>query len=202
MLFFWSSGVLVFLGSVWCHIRAVCSSAGCAHLYSSFSVTLILLKSSVACGSGAKQFIGHLNSLVQLLFCNLNLHSDCTSIRIFSGTSCSAADFKVNMSLALDATVAGGQATITLTGPSSVWFGVAFNAIAMGDLPYTIVVDGTGNVTEHKIGDHDAGNQLHPTQVCGHLYQASLTEWFFWMYLLFYPPLVGDSWPKPRCHRP
>jgi len=92
------------------------------------------LQSSVACGSGAKQFIGHLTSLV-------------------------------NMSLALDATVAGGRATITLTGPSSVWFGVAFNAIAMGDLPYTIVVDGTGNVTEHKIGDHDAGVQLHPTQV-------------------------------------
>ncbi len=71
----------------------------------------------------------------------------------------------VNMTLALDASVAGGQAMITLIGPSGVWFGVGFNAHLMGDQPYTIVVDGTGAVTERKLGDHDPGRQLSPTQV-------------------------------------
>ena len=41
--------------------------------------------------------------------------------------------------------------TITLTGPSSVWFGVGFNASAMKDAPWAIIVEGDGNVTERKL---------------------------------------------------
>ena len=49
---------------------------------------------------------------------------------------------------------------ITLTGPSNVWYGVGFDAGAMKDLPYAIIVDGNGQVTERKLGDHSPGTKL------------------------------------------
>jgi len=49
---------------------------------------------------------------------------------------------------------------ITLTGPSNVWFGVGFNAEAMKDLPYSIIVDGNGQITERKLADHGPGSKL------------------------------------------
>ena len=45
-------------------------------------------------------------------------------------------------------------------GPSSVWFGVGFGAQAMADLPWTIVIDGNGNVTERKLSNHAGGKLL------------------------------------------
>ena len=45
-------------------------------------------------------------------------------------------------------------------GPSSVWYGVGFNAGAMKDLPYAIIVDGEGKVTERKMADHGPGTLL------------------------------------------
>ena len=44
-----------------------------------------------------------------------------------------------------------GTATITLTGPSTKWFGVGFDAVTMANSPYTLVVNGSG-VQERKIG--------------------------------------------------
>lgn len=52
---------------------------------------------------------------------------------------------------------------ITMTGPSDVWYGVAFNATEMKDEPYSIIVDGTGNVFEHKLGNHGPGIRLNNT---------------------------------------
>ena len=52
---------------------------------------------------------------------------------------------------------------ITMAGPSSVWFGVGVNASVMAAKPWTIVVDGEGTVSEHKLGDHTAGTALPPT---------------------------------------
>ena len=52
---------------------------------------------------------------------------------------------------------------ITLSGPENVWFGIGFDAQNMGNLPYTIVVDGTGEVTERKLGNHEAGTLLKPS---------------------------------------
>ena len=54
------------------------------------------------------------------------------------------------------------QATITMSGPNGKYFSVGFNApnFAMSDKPYTIVVDGTGNVSERKLGDHDPGTVI------------------------------------------
>merc|ERR1712180_157878 len=67
-----------------------------------------------------------------------------------------------SISLHLDTKVTGGLATITLTGPSTKWYGWAFGTpnYAMSDKPYTIVVDGKGNVEERKLGDHDPGTVL------------------------------------------
>lgn len=59
----------------------------------------------------------------------------------------------VNLSITVDTT----NANVTLTGPSSVWFGVGFNAQTMKDAPYAIIVDGTGAVTERRLVEHGPG---------------------------------------------
>jgi hypothetical protein len=62
----------------------------------------------------------------------------------------------VNMSVSHD----GQTAQITLSGPANVWFGVGFGASRMADMPYTIIVDGTGKVTERKLASHAPGTLL------------------------------------------
>ena len=52
-----------------------------------------------------------------------------------------------------------GNVTITLQGPSDVWFGVGFNASTMSDLPYTITVE-ENVITERKLGNHMPGSPL------------------------------------------
>lgn len=52
------------------------------------------------------------------------------------------------------------QVTITLDGPSDLWFGVAFDAYKMADLPYAIIVNGSGYVFEDKLGNHGPGTVL------------------------------------------
>ena len=76
-----------------------------------------------------------------------------------------------------------GKATIALVGPADVWFGMGFNVASMADTPYrpslsrqesalepcgplnryTIVVDGTGAVSEHTLGNHMPGTPLAPS---------------------------------------
>mmetsp|Transcript_3494 Transcript_3494/g.10810 ORF Transcript_3494/g.10810 Transcript_3494/m.10810 type:complete len:746 (+) Transcript_3494:757-2994(+) len=67
-------------------------------------------------------------------------------------------DSLVSVMVSLDA--AADKATITLTGPAGVWFGVGFNAQAMKDAPWAIIVDGSGMVTERKLEDQSPGTQL------------------------------------------
>jgi hypothetical protein len=50
-------------------------------------------------------------------------------------------------------------ATITMTGPAENWFGVGFDTHVMPGA-YAVVVDGTGKVSEHMLGDHTAGTVL------------------------------------------
>lgn len=69
-----------------------------------------------------------------------------------------SASSMIQVSLDLDA--ATSTATIHLTGPAAVWFGVGFDATKMGDLPYAVVVDGAGKVSEHKLADHSGGTVL------------------------------------------
>lgn len=69
----------------------------------------------------------------------------------------------VQISLELNA--ATSIATINITGPATVWYGVGFDATKMGDLPYAVVVDGDGKVSEHKLADHSCGTGLSASVV-------------------------------------
>jgi hypothetical protein len=52
-------------------------------------------------------------------------------------------------------------ATITVRVPSNhTWFAIGFNASAMKDMPYTIVVNASGGVEERLLGNHAAGSVL------------------------------------------
>merc|ERR1719506_3662296 len=62
----------------------------------------------------------------------------------------------VNLTIAHD----GTKANITMSGPDWSWFAVGMNAQTMADLPYAIVVDGTGKVSERKLGSHAPGSLL------------------------------------------
>ena len=58
--------------------------------------------------------------------------------------------------------------TLTLSGPADAWFAVGFGATAMGDRPWTVVVDGAGLVSERKLGgqvpnSHVEGDALAPS---------------------------------------
>ena len=66
-----------------------------------------------------------------------------------------ANDTAVGVSLSLELDLARDTATITMTGPGSVWFSVGFNASAMKDGPWAVVVDGGSGekVSEHKLAD-------------------------------------------------
>lgn len=80
-------------------------------------------------------------------------------VRSLGSAASSSGDF--HMQLELDGKA--NNATITLRGPAGVWFGIGFNAANMADLPYTIVVDGAGKVTEHKLGNHMPGTVIAPS---------------------------------------
>ena len=69
-------------------------------------------------------------------------------------------DTVTNLSVLLS--LESDQMTLTFSGNSSNWFGIAFNAHTMSDLPYAIIVDGYGKVFEHKLGNHDQGHLLMP----------------------------------------
>lgn len=92
-------------------------------------------------------------SIAQFTFNTMQSSTTCAA----SETSGSVQAF-VGVKMNLSST--SNVATVTLTGPSDVWFGIGLNASIMADLPYAIIVDGTGNVTERKMGNHEAGTQL------------------------------------------
>ena len=110
---------------------------GCVLLSQNTTVEAVFntISSNVSCGAGATQFWGQAQ-------CNIT---------------------GVTATLAMD--VPAGRVTISLQGPAAVWLGVAFNATSMAQLPYAIIVDGNGAVTERTLGDHDAGTLLSPQVV-------------------------------------
>jgi hypothetical protein len=73
-------------------------------------------------------------------------------------TVLTATDVIVRVSV--DATTA----TITISGNATSWFGVGFNAKSMHDLPYAIIVEGSGAISERKLADHAPGTLL-PSKV-------------------------------------
>lgn len=52
------------------------------------------------------------------------------------------------------------EVVIRIAGPDNVWFGVGFNASAMEDSPWAIIVDGRGGVSERKLADQSPGTEL------------------------------------------
>mmetsp|Transcript_8887 Transcript_8887/g.20380 ORF Transcript_8887/g.20380 Transcript_8887/m.20380 type:complete len:740 (+) Transcript_8887:10-2229(+) len=73
--------------------------------------------------------------------------------------------FNSLVGVTLDIDAVADSVNITLQGPSDVWFAVGFNASAMSDLPWTIVVEakaGASAVHERKLGDHEPGTLLTP----------------------------------------
>ncbi|KAL1520060.1 hypothetical protein AB1Y20_023535 [Prymnesium parvum] len=74
----------------------------------------------------------------------------------------------VRFQLSLDSAPAGGNATIILSGPADVWFGVGLRAVQMADQPYTLVASASG-VVERQIGtcgseaEHCPGDALAPS---------------------------------------
>lgn len=59
-----------------------------------------------------------------------------------------------------------GVATLTMSGPSDVWFGVGFDATEMADRPYTVIVDGsTGSFHERTLARYDEGDVREPVLV-------------------------------------
>ena len=90
---------------------------------------------------------------IKALFNNATSTVECGSgATLFTG---SANDTAVGVTLSLELDLAIETATITISGPSGVWFGVGFNASAMQEGPWAIVVDGgdDGRVSEHKLAD-------------------------------------------------
>lgn len=63
--------------------------------------------------------------------------------------------------ISLEVNITETQTILTLSGNSEYWYGIAFNAHTMADLPYSIIVDGYGNITERKLGNHDGGELLN-----------------------------------------
>merc|ERR1712194_999596 len=78
-------------------------------------------------------------------------------------------------------------ARIKVSGPADVWFGVAFDASSMADLPYAIVVGGTGDETgEWKLGKYTKGERLDAS-----LQQVSAAVMDGMRFVEFERPLLG-----------
>ena len=77
------------------------------HANGTFDAVFNTQPSEAKCGSGATKFAGKISTNVT----------------------------GITMNIYLDSSAPGGLVDITLAGPSNVWFGVGFNASAMGDYP-------------------------------------------------------------------
>mmetsp|Transcript_39782 Transcript_39782/g.92029 ORF Transcript_39782/g.92029 Transcript_39782/m.92029 type:complete len:894 (-) Transcript_39782:67-2748(-) len=94
-----------------------------------------------------------------LTACQWNAIKSCGSVKKWSGSITGDISRKQPQ---------GGRVQITLSGPAGAWFGAGFNASAMADSPYTLVVN-DGGVTERKIGtcgseaEHCPGDLLTPS---------------------------------------
>ena len=64
----------------------------------------------------------------------------------------------VHVEVTIDA--ANDNVTIALSGPAGVWYGVGFNASAMKNAPWALIIDGQGKVTERKLQDQSPGAVL------------------------------------------
>jgi len=106
--------------------------------------------------------IHHSNDSVVAYFNTKDSKAKCGGGNTFTGylhAEAALTNVKIDLS---DLSQNDHTAKITLSGPNGKWFSVGLNSpkFAMSDQPYTIVVDGKGNISERKIGNHDAGTVL------------------------------------------
>ena len=95
-----------------------------------------------------------LRSVPHSTSCECVLQSPCQLVcTLWRGSEAmaGATDGLVYVGAALD--TANGNATLTLRGPSDVWFGAGFGATSLADQPWTVVADGNGAVNERKLGE-------------------------------------------------
>ena len=82
-----------------------------------------------------------------------------SSSNMVDSTYSGSTNSTIGVALSLSLDTEKGEVELTISGPSAGWFGIGFNAMAMGDLPYSIIVTGT-TVEERKLGNHAPGTQL------------------------------------------
>mmetsp|Transcript_145113 Transcript_145113/g.404305 ORF Transcript_145113/g.404305 Transcript_145113/m.404305 type:complete len:785 (-) Transcript_145113:188-2542(-) len=89
-----------------------------------------------------------------------NTAAPCTAVACGAGSAHFAGHVASLVQIAVEIDAAKDIVTIALTGPSDVWFGVGFNATAMKDAPWALIVDGAGRVSERSLADQNPGTEL------------------------------------------
>ncbi|AEV31050.1 hypothetical protein Oweho_0026 [Owenweeksia hongkongensis DSM 17368] len=92
-----------------------------------------------------------------MLFGALAIFSSALSAQSFVGSKVLRASN--NLSVDISTYSVGDSVNIIITGPATAWHAVGFGGNSMNGT-YCIVVDGNGNVTERKLGNHNGGTQL------------------------------------------
>jgi hypothetical protein len=112
-------------------------------------------------GDGLAEQSVYFNTLESAAPCGgANLTTNLTTKVRVGGVATSLVELRID----LNAAAPGGNATLTITGPSDVWFGTALGATEMKEQPAAIVIDGQGIVSEYQLGAHVGGAKL-ATQV-------------------------------------
>ena len=139
------------------------------------------MRSADACFQAVKQLTGlnttiavttkTVNSEVAPAGCSIAVAPDASTARVVFNTNAGSkaccgtggaivGAAKSLVALRLAVSSAKSQVTITLEGPSDVWFGVGLDAQLMDDAPYAVIVEGNGNVTERKLAKESPGTKL------------------------------------------
>ena len=80
------------------------------------------------------------------------------SAQTYSGSRVVNASRNMEINVAIDPSQ--DLIEITMTGPTNVWYAYGFGTNRMTNC-YTILTDGNGNISERKLGNHNAGSALN-----------------------------------------
>jgi hypothetical protein len=116
--------------------------------------------------------LAHADGTVAATFNSAPSSVPCPSGGVRAGAATS--NVNVSLNLTLDASVAGGLATLTISGPAAGWFGVGLGASAMADSPYTIIVNASG-AFEQQIGSCGSGALSSAPPMPTHAFSRSCT---------------------------
>jgi hypothetical protein len=98
-----------------------------------------------------------LSPILSVFFSVLLLFPFSSKAQIFQGSSTvSGAN---NMTIDITVNTLTNEVDLTLTGPSNLWFAYGFGGSVMSNR-YIVLTDGSGNISERKLGNHASGTQL------------------------------------------